>query len=643
MAYTKLASSNIKATQYYKWNYTGNPSSTYYTTSFALYGSENYEFINSNTGLMIGEESGSGTTRQMITKIAFTIPSGQYANSIKLQLNKGTYSGSGHVKVKYSATNYNQNNLYTGLPCSYSGGRIVGPTQDGQIDIPATNGQYYGTCSELTLNRTFGPGAHYLYLYQPQYMAPLYGGVGWYGNSQSLSAFLSYQTAYRLDYNKNGGSSQPSTQYVTAGSAVTLNAAIAHAASTGTYIIYYNANGGTSSLPPSQNASTTLTYTFSKWRLNSTSGTSYAAKASYTPTANCTMYATWTTSRTTAAITLAAAMTKTSTTASSGNKVYYNANGGSSTPSTNSSQVRTTAYTFAKWRLNGTSGTSYAAKASYTPTATCTMYATWTSTTSDNNITLATSISRANGSTTGYGVYYNANGGSSTPSTQTSTRTVKYTFDKWRLNSTSGTSYAAGASYKPTATCTMYATWTVSYTNNSITLASAIARANSTGNASFSVTFNPNGGTTTKTSQTPVNTYKYTFAKWRLNSTSGTSYAASASYAPTAACTMYATWTTTTTTAAVTCPTAAQCTRPGYELLGWSTSSTATTASYNPGASYQASAATTLYAVWKGLGCVYIHNGTTFEAYEIYIHNGTSWDGPYDPYIYSGSAWEPYG
>lgn len=40
-------------------------------------------------------------------------------------------------------------------------------------------------------------------------------------------------------------------------------------------------------------------------------------------------------------------------------------------------------------------------------------------------------------------------------------------------------------------------------------------------------------------------------------------------------------------------------TRTGYSFLGWSTSSTATSASYTAGGSYTANAAATLYAVWK--------------------------------------------
>lgn len=40
-------------------------------------------------------------------------------------------------------------------------------------------------------------------------------------------------------------------------------------------------------------------------------------------------------------------------------------------------------------------------------------------------------------------------------------------------------------------------------------------------------------------------------------------------------------------------------TRTGYTFLGWSTSSTATTAQYQPGGSYTANASATLYAVWQ--------------------------------------------
>lgn len=46
-------------------------------------------------------------------------------------------------------------------------------------------------------------------------------------------------------------------------------------------------------------------------------------------------------------------------------------------------------------------------------------------------------------------------------------------------------------------------------------------------------------------------------------------------------------------------PTTSQCTRTGYTLLGWSASSTATSATWSPGASYTPDTTKTIYAVWK--------------------------------------------
>lgn len=48
-------------------------------------------------------------------------------------------------------------------------------------------------------------------------------------------------------------------------------------------------------------------------------------------------------------------------------------------------------------------------------------------------------------------------------------------------------------------------------------------------------------------------------------------------------------------------------TRTGYTFLGWSTSSTATTATYSAGSSFTTNANTTLYAVWKADRDSYIH------------------------------------
>lgn len=97
----------------------------------------------------------------------------------------------------------------------------------------------------------------------------------------------------------------------------------------------------------------------------------------------------------------------------------------------------------------------------------------------NTSATLANAISRSNTSTSGTRtVTFNANGGSGGPSTSTGTYTdtTSYTFNKWALNSTSGTQYSAGASYTVPATIsTFYALWNSSTvrTGNQVTLSSS--------------------------------------------------------------------------------------------------------------------------------------------------------------------------
>lgn len=62
-------------------------------------------------------------------------------------------------------------------------------------------------------------------------------------------------------------------------------------------------------------------------------------------------------------------------------------------------------------------------------------------------------------------------------------------------------------------------------------------------------------------------------------------------------------------------------TRAGYEFLGWSTSSSATTASYQPGDSITvtSSGITTLYAIWKMLNTIRVVNSqSNLELYMVY-------------------------
>ncbi|MDD6062310.1 MAG: InlB B-repeat-containing protein, partial [Oscillospiraceae bacterium] len=147
---------------------------------------------------------------------------------------------------------------------------------------------------------------------------------------------------------------------------------------------------------------------------------------------------------------------------------------------------------------------------------------------------------------------------------------------------------------------------------------------------SYTVTLNANGGSVSPASFTvnsgdsitlPTPTRSgYTCLGWSTSSTAtSASYACGASYRPTASVTLYAVWQKNSTTTytvtlnanggsvspssftvnsgdSITLPTP---TRSGYTCLGWSTSSSASSASYACGASYRPTASVTLYAVWQ--------------------------------------------
>ena len=147
-----------------------------------------------------------------------------------------------------------------------------------------------------------------------------------------------------------------------------------------------------------------------------------------------------------------------------------------------------------------------------------------------------------------YTVSYDANGGSSAPAAQTKTKDVAltlsstkptrtgYKFLGWAASKTATSAqYQPGGSYTANAAVTLYAVWK---TND------------------YTVSYDANGGTGAPAAQTKTHGTALT-----LSSTKPT--------------------------------------RTGYMFLGWAASKTATSAQYQPGGSYTANAAVTLYAVWK--------------------------------------------
>lgn len=147
-----------------------------------------------------------------------------------------------------------------------------------------------------------------------------------------------------------------------------------------------------------------------------------------------------------------------------------------------------------------------------------------------------------------YSVIYNANGGSGAPSSQvkwygenltlsTSIPTRSgYIFKGWATSaSATSAAYSAGGTYSANAAVTLYAVWQA---------------------RTYTVTYNANGGSGAPASQTKTH-----------------------------AVTLYLSST--------------KPTRTGYTFLGWSVSSSATTAQYAAGGAYGVNSNLTLYAVWK--------------------------------------------
>ena len=253
---------------------------------------------------------------------------------------------------------------------------------------------------------------------------------------------------------------------------------------------------------------------------------------------------------------------------------------------------------------------------------------TFTSTTSNGQVVSTCSLcGYTQTSAQTYTIGYNANGGSGAPSSQTKVHGVtltlsstipyrfNYEFLGWSTSSSAtAATYIAGGSYTGNASVTLYAVWRYKP-------------------ATYTVTFDANGGTNAPSSQTK--TYgvaltlttviptraNYRFIGWSKDrNATAASYTAGGSYTDNASATFYAVWKYTPETYTVrydanggsNAPASqtktygipltiasAKPTRTGYAFLGWATSKTATVPEYVPGDSYTDEVSATLYAVWR--------------------------------------------
>ena len=368
-----------------------------------------------------------------------------------------------------------------------------------------------------------------------------------------------------------------------------------------TYEVNFNANGGEGTMSSQTfthgvaqaikaNAFTREGYTFAGWATSADGTVAYTAGQSISISAPMTLYAVW----------------KANT-----YEVNFNANGGEGTMSSQTfthgvaQAIKANAFTregrtFAGWATSADGTVAYTAGQSISITAPMTLYAVWKANT--------------------YAVNFNANGGEGTMSSQTFTHGVAqaikanaftregYTFAGWATSADGTIAYTAGESISITAPMTLYAVWKAK---------------------TYTVTFKPNGGEGTMSSQTfthgvaqtiKANAFTRegrTFAGWATSADGTVAYTAGQSISITAPMTLYAVWKTNTyavnfnanggkgtmpaqtfTHGVAQAIKANAFTREGYTFAGWATRADGTVA-YTAGQSISISAPMTLYAVWK--------------------------------------------
>lgn len=148
-----------------------------------------------------------------------------------------------------------------------------------------------------------------------------------------------------------------------------------------------------------------------------------------------------------------------------------NYNGGTDSSKT---VTNTTPKEFNNWRQGSTTGTSRKpGEVISNITSNITLYAAWKNGSTQNGTVVLGTLTRGNGSTTGYKVSFDTQGGSSIAS-KTSTRTIKYTHDGWMTTSDgSEIAYNNTAAHSFTADTELFAKWSETYENNSISLPAA--------------------------------------------------------------------------------------------------------------------------------------------------------------------------
>ena len=484
---------------------------------------------------------------------------------------KGWSTSSASTVGRYGAGSSYTNNASVTLYAAWQPNYTVSYDANGGTGAPASQTKLNNTT--LYLSTTIPTRFNYAFLgwsTSSTATSPTYLAGGSYTTNADIKLYAVWQydpVKYTISYDANGGSGAPSSQTKTYDVALTLSTTVP----------------------------TRTGYTFKGWSTSaSATSATYSAGGSYTANSGTTLYAVWQINT---------------------YSVSFNANGGSGAPSAQTKTHGTnltlsttkptrTGYSFLGWATSASAtSATYSAGGSYTSNSATTLYAVWKINT--------------------YTVSYNANGGSGAPSAQTktygtaltlsSTKPTRtgYTFQGWATSSSAtSATYSAGGSYTANSGTTLYAVWQIN---------------------TYTVSYNANGGSGAPSAQTKtygtsltLSTTKptrtgYTFLGWATSaSATSASYSAGSSYTANSGATLYAVWKADTYTVSYNAnggsgaPSAqtktygvnltlssTKPTRAGYSFLGWATSASATSASYNAGSTYTSNGGTTLYAVWK--------------------------------------------
>ena len=411
---------------------------------------------------------------------------------------------------------------------------------------------------------------------------------------------------YTITYDMNGKAGtapqattkQHGTNCTLAGKATTTSST-----TLGTYTVTWNnTTNGSSPANSTESSTKKRTYTFDSWNTEANgSGTKYSASATYSTDASDTLYAIWTNNDGNFSSLTAPNAKKNSTTSSA--TLTYNANGGSVSPSS-APLSRTTTYDCIGYYTTATGGTRRCyAGGKFTPTAagTETLYARFSS-----NV-----------------------GNYTTVTLPTPTRSG-YTFLGWYTTASGGTKIGdGGAKYTPYGGATIYAHWgqNVSITKNlssqTVTIGQDVSLSltatgdgltyawyyKNVGDSAFSLTttFTGNTYTTTMNKASRMGRQIYCVVKDQYgNSVQSNTVTINGQYTITYDGNGHTSGSTASSTHVYT--TSKALTANGYEksghrFIGWSTSSTATTATYSDKQAVvsltETSATVTLYAVWS--------------------------------------------